>query len=151
MEWYGHTGWINMVKYSNSGRRVASCSVDHKIKLWKPKDGTLIATFVGHTDWVMSVTWSPDDKRLISAGADHSVRIWDVETRDMLKVLNGHEDTVYYAEELLSGRIMSSSMDTLLKLWQIKPVPPYPITTLKISNGSISISCIQDSRINRAG
>ena len=39
MEWYGHTGWINMVKYSNSGRRIASCSVDHKIKLWKPKDG----------------------------------------------------------------------------------------------------------------
>ena len=39
MEWYGHTGWINMVKYSNSGRRVASCSVDHKIKLWKPKNG----------------------------------------------------------------------------------------------------------------
>ena len=81
----------------------------------------------------MSVTWSPDDRRLISAGADHSVRIWNVETRDLIKVLNGHEDVVYYAEELLSGRIMSSSMDTILKLWQIKPVPPYPITTLMIS------------------
>ena len=69
------------------------------------KSSTLSATFTGHTDWVMAVTWSPDDRRLISSGADHSVRIWDVGTRNLLKVLNGHEDVVYYAEELLSGRI----------------------------------------------
>eukprot|EP00944_MAST-04C_sp_MAST-4C-sp1_P010678 g10678.t1 len=81
----------------------------------------------------MAVTWSPDDRRLISSGADHSVRIWDVGTRNLLKVLNGHEDVVYYAEELLSGRILSSSNDTIIKLWQIKPVPPYPITTLRIA------------------
>eukprot|EP00944_MAST-04C_sp_MAST-4C-sp1_P007102 g7102.t1 len=81
----------------------------------------------------MAVTWSPDDRRLISSGADHSVRMWDVGTRNLLKVLNGHEDVVYYAEELLSGRIVSSSMDTIIKLWQIKPVPPYPITTLRIA------------------
>ena len=29
MEWYGHTGWINMVKYSNSGVE-EQLFVDHK-------------------------------------------------------------------------------------------------------------------------
>ena len=78
VKWFGHTGWINACQYSRSGRRIATGSVDHTIKIWKPKDGTLVSTLTGHTDWVMSVTWSPDDQRIISGGADHSVRIWNV-------------------------------------------------------------------------
>ena len=58
--------------------------------------------------------------------------MWDVGTRNLLKALNGHEDVVYYAEEF-EWAIVSSSMDTIIKLWQIKPVPPYPITTLRIA------------------
>jgi WD40 repeat protein len=124
VKWYGHTGWVNAVQYSRSGRRIATASVDHTIKIWKPKDGTLMATLTGHTDWVMSVSWSPDDRRIISGGADHSVRIWNVKNRVMIKVLHGHADVVYHAEELLSGRVMSSSLDSYVKMWQVKPTPP---------------------------
>jgi WD40 repeat protein len=133
VRWFGHTGWINTCRYSRSGRRIATGSVDHTIKIWKPKDGTLVSTLTGHTDWVMSVTWSPDDERLISGGADHSVRIWNVKNRLMLKVLHGHADVVHHAVELPSGHVLSSSLDTFIKMWQIKPVPPYAPDKPKIT------------------
>ena len=33
MEWFGHTGWINACRYSRCGRRIATGSVDHTIKI----------------------------------------------------------------------------------------------------------------------
>ena len=65
--WRGHTGWVNHVTFSNKGRRIASASCDHTIRLWNPWSGQPRAVLRGHTDWVMNCTFSKDDKTLVSA------------------------------------------------------------------------------------
>lgn len=131
---HGHTGWINHVCFSNSGRRVASASCDHTIRLWNPKNGKRRAVLVGHKDWVMHCGFSTDDKTLISASADHSVRLWDVASRTPLHVLRGHRDTVNYCIMLRSGRILSCGADKKIFYWQVAPLAPLPPPLVEVTH-----------------
>ena len=80
-----------------------------------------------------------DDRRLISSGADHSVRIWDVgtETYESTKWTRGR----CFCRRASSGRILSSSMDTIIKLWQIKltTISHYNIPNSEIEQHAIEI------------
>jgi WD40 repeat protein len=130
----GHTGWVNHVCFSNSGRRVASASCDHTIRLWNPKNGQRRAVLVGHTDWVMHCAFSSDDKTIISASADHSVRLWDVASRTPLHVLRGHRDTVNHCLILNSGRILSCGADKTIVYWQVAPLAPLPPPLVEVTH-----------------
>jgi WD40 repeat protein len=132
--WLGHTGWVNHVCFSNSGRRVASASCDHTIRLWNPSNGKRRAVLVGHTDWVMHCTFSADDKTILSSSADQSVRLWDVATRQPLHVLRGHRDTVNQCMFLKSGRILSCGADTKVIYWQVAPLAPLPPPLVEVTH-----------------
>jgi len=132
--WLGHTGWVNHVCFSHSGRRVASASCDHTIRLWNPTNGKRRAVLVGHTDWVMHCTFSLDDKTIISGSADQSVRLWDVQTRLPLHVLRGHRDTVNQCIFLKSGRILSCGADKKIIYWQVAPLPPLPPPLVEVTH-----------------
>ena len=79
----GHTGEVNSVKYSANGDKIATCSDDWSIRVWKGKECEFCLN--GHTKEVCVVEWSntgegsynPDKKRILaSASFDATVRIW---------------------------------------------------------------------------
>ena len=132
--WLGHTSWVNHVCFSNSGRRIASASCDHTIRLWNPRNGQRRAVLIGHTDWVMHCAFSADDTTVISASADQSVRLWDVKTRAPLHVLRGHRDTVNFCLMLKSGRILSCGADKKIVYWQVAPLAPLPPPLVEVTH-----------------
>ncbi len=73
----GHTAPIVGLAVSPDGKRLASASWDHTVRLWR-LDGGEARTFEGNAQNVNGVVFSPDGRALISAGYDASVRIWKI-------------------------------------------------------------------------
>ena len=79
----GHDRMVESASVAPDGKRVATASLDGKIRLWD-LDSREDRALVGHTGAVASVVFSPDGRALISAGQDGTVRLWgdDVPTTE---------------------------------------------------------------------
>ena len=58
------------VVFSPDGRRLASRSADHTVRLWDADTGVCLGALTGHTDWVSGAVFSPDGQRLATASFD---------------------------------------------------------------------------------
>ncbi|MEM9410667.1 MAG: serine/threonine-protein kinase, partial [Planctomycetota bacterium] len=71
-------GWMSALQWSNSGRFVASASIDQSIKIWDVQQKQLHATLQGQQGTTLSeIEFSFDDSRL-SARDPVSCRVWDI-------------------------------------------------------------------------
>src|SRR5262252_2296202 len=82
------------VTFSPDGKRLATGSFDHTVRLWDSNTGQELLTLKGHGDQVHSVAFSPDGKWLASGSLDHTVKVWDSNTGQELLTLKGHGDQV---------------------------------------------------------
>jgi hypothetical protein len=85
----GHTHWVYSVAFSPDGKRLASASRDHTVKVWDAQTGQLTRTLFGHTSEVFSVAFSPDGKHLAIGGSPNTVKVWDVQTGQETRSLKG--------------------------------------------------------------
>ena len=84
----GHSGIvmdlcvINVPKSSTSGfppRILASCSVDHSIRLWDFGCHAELQVLHGHTKEVMCIAFSDHSELLVSGGADPILLVWSLD------------------------------------------------------------------------
>ncbi|MGK7924052.1 MAG: NACHT domain-containing protein [Spirulina sp.] len=79
----------------------------------------------GHKDVIWDVVFSADGRLLASASLDRSVKLWCEDGR-LLAALTGHEDSVTSVDlyQTPQGtRVVSSSWDGSLRLWQLPARP----------------------------
>ena len=74
----GHRAAVYAIAFHPDGRRLATASLDHTLKIWDADQGRTVRTFTGHDEKVVTLAFSADGKWLASAGLDRTVRLWNV-------------------------------------------------------------------------
>jgi len=75
-----HTDSVCEPSWSPDGRRIATASWDHTVRIWDAETGEEQLVFTGHADSVMRARWSPDGRRIVSCDESGMVRIWQADT-----------------------------------------------------------------------
>ena len=118
----GHEGNIRSAAFSADGRRLATCSQDRTVRVWRI-DGGGCQVLRGHTDDVYAVAFHPDGTRLASAGRDRAVWLWDLTRGEEVARLPGHTSFVWSLAFSPDGATLASgSADYTVRLWDTAPL-----------------------------
>src|SRR5262249_4457688 len=144
--------------FSPDDRRLASASLDWKVKIWvwdptglgkdqEPKP----ALWVRVNGFTNRVTFSPDGRRLLTGGEEQSVKVWDADTGRLIRALARHTGDVYCVAVSPDGRwIASARVDTTVRLWDARTGKPF--RELRGHTGIISsLAFSPDSRLLASG
>ncbi|XP_066266128.1 autophagy-related protein 16-1-like isoform X1 [Branchiostoma lanceolatum] len=119
----GHDGEVNAVRFSPSGRIVATGGTDRKLKLWEVMNRKLDskAVLTGSNAGIMSVEFDPQENYILGASNDFASRVWSVADYRLRHTLTGHSGRVLAAKFLGdSSRVVSGSHDRTLKVWDLR-------------------------------
>jgi len=86
---------VMAVAFNHDRSQLATGHEDGVIRIWDPRTGELLRTFLGHTNKIWAAAFNPDGTRLATGSLDKTVRIWNPDTGEHLATLTGHSEAVY--------------------------------------------------------
>ena len=150
----GHEDEVLDLAVGPDGLWIASCSLDHTVRLWDSVTGEQKLVLRGHEGIVYTVAAGPNGALLASGAGDRTIRVWDLTSGRELRVLEGHTDHVVAVAFDKSGQwIYSCSGDSTLRVWDVRggaPTDvmrlPQPPTCMAVSEDTIAIG-FRDSSV----
>jgi len=79
----GHTATVTAAVLSPDGKRLATGSDDHTVKIWDIENGRCVTTLQGEVPnwmWVSILAYSPDGYKLAMWKDELRVKLWDIKT-----------------------------------------------------------------------
>ena len=125
----GHNGAIYDLDFDATSSLIATASADQTVKLWSIA-GERLDTLGQPQGEVLSVRFSPNGNHLFAAGVDRQIRKWQVVSRKepainpLLVARFAHEDDVLQIEFMSGDRLISTSVDRTIKLWDTDQLRP---------------------------
>ncbi|KAI0209772.1 Protein HIRA [Lamellibrachia satsuma] len=132
-----HLACVNSVRWSYSGKYLASGGDDKLIMIWQTSRYTgassvfgsnipnveqwrVGSTLRGHSGDVLDVAWSPHDRWLASCSIDNTIVIWNAHKfPEQVAVLRGHSGLVKGVTwDPVSKYLASQSDDKSLRVWR---------------------------------
>jgi len=126
---HGHNGAIYDLDFDATSSLIATASADQTVKLWSIT-GERLDTLGQPQGEVLSVRFSPNGNHLFAAGVDRQIRKWQVISRKepainpLLVARFAHEDDVLQIAFLGGDRLISTSVDRTVKLWDTDQLRP---------------------------
>ncbi len=88
-----HSNFVNIVRYSPDGGRLATGGSDHHIWLYDGKTGQPVKSLPKkHSGSVYGLAWSSDGLKLLTASADKTLLLWNVEKEEVLSSWSSGSD-----------------------------------------------------------
>ncbi|RKP11159.1 WD40-repeat-containing domain protein [Thamnocephalis sphaerospora] len=122
----GNKSEVSVIARSPNGIDYAVGYADGTIRIWSTKTHSSAITFNGHRSAVSVLTFDQAGSRLVSGSRDTDLIVWDVVGEVGLYRLRGHKDMITAVQFLSAGAnadspgyLVSSSKDTMLKLWDL--------------------------------
>ena len=112
-------GIFTFVKLSNN--RMASGSADGSLKIWKEGNTKSVFSFlVFEKKMITSIVEIPNKEMIAVAGNYNTIPIYSIQSGKLIYTLQGHEN--YIAEIIMmnDGRLLSSSFDKCLRVWDLE-------------------------------
>ncbi|ORX52400.1 Utp12-domain-containing protein [Hesseltinella vesiculosa] len=126
---FGNKAAVTSLAKSANGKDFAVGYSDGTIRIWNMTTHTSTVTLSGHRSAVTALAFDQSGTRLASGAKDTDVIVWDVVAEAGLYRLKGHKDQITCLKFLANpdtgsdsaneGYLLSSSKDTLLKLWDL--------------------------------
>ena len=100
----GHERRISCIAFSPDGRKIASGSDDHTIKLFDVVTGEVIRTLKGHTQGVTCLAFLPNGIGVASGSSDGTLILWDASTGDNITTWDASTSKIILCDsELLAS------------------------------------------------
>jgi WD40 repeat protein len=118
------------IAFSRDGNRLATASVDGKIRVWRLLYPNVPNLFAGHLGKANAVAFSPHGSHLASAGDDGSVRvwIWDSSHPDATwAIFAGHEGFATSVAFSSDGSRLASAGNDTVRLWDLRQPDAPPL------------------------
>ncbi|MDX1925561.1 MAG: c-type cytochrome domain-containing protein [Pirellulaceae bacterium] len=125
----GHNGAIYDLDFDATSSLIATASADQTVKLWSIS-GERLDTLGQPQGEVLSVRFAPNGNHIFAAGVDRQIRKWQVVSRKepainpLLVARFAHEDDVLQIAFLGGDRLISTSVDRTVKLWDTDQLRP---------------------------
>ncbi len=121
-----HTGGIRELRFSPSGRLLATACNDRSAWIWD-REGTLLAGPMEHQDDVMSLAFTGDETILATGARNGDVQVWNVHDGHPLGQSWKHDHRVVHLEFTQNPPLLiSASWDKTLRVTPITP-PSLPV------------------------
>ncbi|SAL94956.1 hypothetical protein [Absidia glauca] len=135
---YGNKAAVTCIAKAPNGSDYAVGYADGTIRIWNIETSSSTVTLSGHRSAVTALVFDDQGTRLASGSRDTDLIVWDVIAESGLYRLKGHKDQITCLAFLTKpgtttndnetsddvgvakeGYLVSSSKDTLLKLWDL--------------------------------
>ncbi|KAF4523135.1 hypothetical protein B566_EDAN003150 [Ephemera danica] len=118
-----HLGCVNCVRWSMSGKWLASAGDDKTVLVWASAGAEAwrcVANLRAHSGDVLDLAWAPHDAWLASCSVDNSVIVWNaLNLPEVVAVLKGHTGLVKgVAWDPVGKFLASQSDDHTLRVWR---------------------------------
>lgn len=143
----GHEGAVHAVRFSPSGKLLASGSHDKMIYLWEVYgECKNTHVFKGHAADVLDVAWTRDGNLLLSASADKMGAVFDVEAGERIKRLRGHSSFVNSVAVSQRGEpvAVTGSDDCTALVWDLRS--RHPVQTFENEYQIVSVAISEDGQ-----
>jgi len=122
----GHFGKVYACAWAADSEHLVSASQDGKLLIWNTRTGLKKYAISLQSSWVMATDYSPSGRLVASGGLDNMVSIYEVKMDEAVAKdanpieLMGHEGYVASCTFFDDHRILSTSGDSTIVLWDIE-------------------------------
>lgn len=152
----GHTGSVNIIRFTSDGSYCMTGSDDRTVSLWNPhKDDStkyaagnalLVKTYAGvHGYPIRGLAISTDKSKFVSAGDDRAFFYNDVMSGNVIRRIQGHSQRINAVAMNLDNTVaLTASYDSTVSCWDLRSNNREPIQVLKDFRDSVT--CVVTTR-----
>ncbi|KAJ8924039.1 hypothetical protein NQ315_006816 [Exocentrus adspersus] len=142
LELSGHSAAVSAAEWLAGADQVITASWDRLAILHDVETGSVLTTLAGHDQELNHTGTHPTQKLAVTSSRDTTFRLWDFrEAVHSVSVFQGHAEGVTSAVFTREDKVVSSSDDRSVKVWDLRNMRS-PVATIRVDSpvNRISVS-----------